>query len=490
MTTGSLQNNMVSLAEALRGKVVVTDTSSLLMAGTDLLDVLGDCHLVIPAVVVSELEDKRSHGTLGFLARTWLRLLEDLRVSEGALLKSGVPLGDYQNLDIQVEPNHSAQESLPKHLRNGSNDSTILAVAQNLSGEGRDVVLLSNDMPMRLHATLDLGIAAHEFNATQLVGAKPFNGRYTVDLSNDEYLGSGMHRRRQPMDDGSLDALGELVMPRLGEDHAANAVVDVTLEGATLCTVLLMDGFLYHLGHKNRASRIEARTPEQDVALEYLRKDPEELPIVSLGGGAGTGKTLLTMATAIEELRSGHYQKVIVFRSLHEMGQGQEMGFLPGTVAEKMEAWAGAVFDAIDVLAMASQSRGGRTKKGPNREGGESTGEAQKAEVKRLREMVEISPITYLRGRSLANTFMVLEEAQNFSRSEILNILSRVGQGSKIVITFDAAQVDNRFLQSGKNADIWSVIDTLQDSPLFAHITLVQTERSQVAELASRILEG
>ena len=149
------------------------------------------------------------------------------------------------------------------------------------------------------------------------------------------------------------------------------------------------------------------------------------------------------------------------------MGQGQEMGFLPGNVDEKMEAWAGAVFDAIDVLANAEQSL-----------------------VKQFREIVEISPITYLRGRSLANTFIILEEAQNFSRSEILNILSRVGQDSKVVLTFDAAQVDNRFLQSGKHADIWSVIEDLKTNKLFAHITLVRTERSEVAELASRILES
>ena len=104
--------------------------------------------------------------------------------------------------------------------------------------------------------------------------------------------------------------------------------------------------------------------------------------------------------------------------------------------------------------------------------------------------MVEIAPITFLRGRSLANTFIILEEAQNFSRSEILNILSRAGVGSKIVLTFDAAQVDNRFLQSGKNADIWSVVDSLNDSELFAHVTLQKTERSQVAELASGLLEN
>ena len=244
-------------------------------------------------------------------------------------------------------------------------------------------------------------------------------------------------------------------------------MVTITVEGNYLISGVLHGSRLEPLKRKTRAARVVARTKEQDVAVAYLKSAACGVPIVSLGGSAGTGKTLLAVASAIDEWQARNYQKVIVFRSLHEMGQGQEMGFLPGNVDEKMEAWAGAVFDAIDVLANAEQSL-----------------------VKQFREIVEVSPITYLRGRSLANTFIILEEAQNFSRSEILNILSRVGQDSKVVLTFDAAQVDNRFLQSGKHADIWSVIEDLKTNKLFAHITLVRTERSEVAELASRILES
>ena len=200
-----------------------------------------------------------------------------------------------------------------------------------------------------------------------------------------------------------------------------------------------------------------------------------QVPIVSLGGSAGTGKTLVAVATGINELKY-HYDKIIVFRSLHELGQGQEIGFLPGDVNDKMAAWSGAVFDAIDVIASKGRSK--------------TQGKPDDNKIKKYKEMVEIAPITFLRGRSLARTFMILEEAQNFSRNEILNILSRAGEGSKVVLTFDAAQVDNRFLQSGKHADIWSVVDSLKDSDLFAHITLKQTERSEVAELAASILEN
>jgi PhoH-like ATPase len=470
---------IVSFAESLHGKVVVADTSSLLIAGTGLLSTLDSCTLVIPAVVVGELETKRTHPTLGFLSREWLRLLEDLRVSHGRKLSSGVTLDGFSNVEIRVEPNHSAQTVLPLHLQNGSNDSTVLAVAKSLSDElkkkKKTVVVLSNDIPMRLKATLDLDLDAHEFSATNVLGAKAFNGRYEISISADEF---------EPITEEQLsDEQKNLIFSKLPKDISKTAYIECKVEGTRFTDeFVLSNGELTKVFRKQKAHGICGRTVEQDVAISYLRKSADEVPIVSLGGGAGTGKTLLTLAVGLDELAKKNYQKVIVFRSLHEMGAGQEMGFLPGGVNEKMEAWAGAVFDAIDVLAA--------TKKTVKNKSEMYKDSALKDEVAKLRSMVEVSPITYLRGRSLADSYIVLEEAQNFSRSEILNILSRAGQGSKIVLTFDSAQVDNKYLQSGKDADIWSVIDSLKNESLFAHMTLTKTERSRVAELASRILEG
>lgn len=467
--------SMVSLSESLKNKLVVADTSSLLMAGTGLLTVLPECQLVVPAIVVSELEYKRTHPTLGNLARDWLRLLEELRVKHGKGLSGGVPLEGYEGITIRVEPNHSNQGVLPVHLQDKSNDSTVLAVAKNLSEDLKKVtVVLSNDVPMRLKATLDLDLEAVEFNATQIVGAKPFDGRYEVVLSEEEYVGDGSKLNAKDV---------ELIKSKLPADVSKTAFIDVKVEGsATSEPMVLTNGDVAYVERKQRVSHIVGRTIEQDVALTYLRKSADELPIVSLGGGAGTGKTLITLAAGLEGLTNKTYQKILVFRSLHEMGMGQEMGFLPGGVSEKMEAWAGAVYDAIDVLAAA--------KKTVKKKGAATHDDALKTEIARLRAMVEVSPITYLRGRSLANSYIILEEAQNFSRSEILNILSRAGQGSKIVLTSDAAQVDNKYLQTGKNADIWSVVGTLKNEDLFAHITLNKTERSKVADLASRILAG
>lgn len=467
--------------------MVVADTSSLLMTGTSLINVLEDCTLVIPSIVVKELEEKRTASTVGYLSREWIRLLENLRTDFGSGLAQGVPLVESNNVVIRVEPNHVNQQSLPVHLQDGSNDSTVLAVAMNLLKEHPDVtgydaddavVLLSNDTPMRLHATLDLKISAFEYSATLVAGVEPFDGRYDISVPDEDYAAAL----------SSSAGISEIILEALPEDRSYNAFVSVSLDsGEHIADVLVSGDEIVDVEHKNKAFGIVGRTTEQDAVIQLLRESSEEIPVVSIGGSAGTGKTLLTVAVALDELSRHNYQRVVIFRSLHELGKGQEMGFLPGGVEDKIGPWAGAVFDAIDTIS-ARRKPSKKNEATASLDGGGGTNR-QKEESERLRSMVEISPITYLRGRSLSNTFMVIEEAQNFSRSEILNILSRAGQGTKVVLTFDAAQVDNKFLQSGRNADIWSVIDSLKNKDLFAHITLRRTERSRVAEVAAHLLE-
>jgi len=471
----SSKNQNFSLSEALKGRVVVADTSSLLIAGTLLLELLDDSHLVIPAIVVKELEEKRSHATLGFLAREWLRLIEQYRISDPNVLKSGVKLEGYPKVTLQIEPNHSNQKSLPQHLQDGSHDSTILAVAKNLKDEDKDVVLLSNDMPMRLHASLELELDSFEYTSSD-PKSTPFLGRFQLDTDSADLESLGIY------DDNVNRRLDAKVRASLPKDAAFTSFSEILIDGqATQTAVIVSNEKLQKVNHKTKVFGITGKTLEQDVLIELLRAPAEDLPVVSVGGGAGTGKTLLTIATALEELKYRHYEKVVVFRSLHELGQGQEMGFLPGSVDDKMAPWAGAIYDAIDTLARVAK---------PLRKNSTPVDvEKQKAEAEKFRGMLEIAPITYLRGRSLSKTFMILEEAQNFSRSEILNILSRAGEGTKIVLTWDAAQVDSRFLKSGKDADVWSVVDSLKHEEIFAHITLTKTERSKVAEIASRILE-
>jgi PhoH-like ATPase len=242
MTSSTIQN--VSLTEALAGKVVVTDTSSLLIAGTHLLEILSDCKVVIPAVVVKELEEKRTHATLGFLAREWLRLIETYRISDPNALRTGVALTDHPGISLQIEPNHSNQTSLPKHLQDGSHDSTILAVAVNLKNEyaeadsdgnknPRVVVLLSNDMPMRLHSTLELSIEAFEYTSAGKVSV-PFQGRFNLELNGDEADEYGVYT------EGLSEDLKNAVLANLPDGVASTSFTEIFIGGQSTKTAVLV----------------------------------------------------------------------------------------------------------------------------------------------------------------------------------------------------------------------------------------------------------
>lgn len=464
--------------------IAVLDTSSLLMEGTKLLNHLSQCTVVIPSVVIDELEVKRTHATVGFFAREWLRLLETLRVNHRkALGHDGVRLDNYDNVILRVEPNHKNQETLPQHMRDGSNDSTILAVAKNLSldtdHENDTIVVVSNDVPMRLKATLHLELEAVEYSPADVLRSdEVFEGTYTVELATEDLADGSFTANKLTKNVQDLVLEGIPVL----EERSYHSIVDVQVENDDARVQARVSGdTIRPLQRKQRASNIVGRTFEQDAALEYLMDN--SIDIVSLGGRAGTGKTLMALAAGYEQIHQGAYQKITVYKSLHEMGVGQELGFLPGGVDEKMEAWAGAIYDAIDVLATEKKSSRKKVK-----QGGDQADEAIKQAVSQYRSLMEVMPIAYLRGRSLSNTYIILEEAQNFSRAEILNIISRVGEGSKLVLTWDADQVDNKYLSSGEQSDIWTIVESMRTEDLFAHITLSRTERSRVSELASRLL--
>lgn len=455
----------VQFLEELQGKIVVADTSALLASGVDLLDYLDSSTLVIPTIVVSELEGKRTSGSVGFYAREWLRLLEELRTEFGTKLCEGV---DYNGVMIKVQPNHNSEQCLPFHLRNHTADTTILAVAQNTKFEvdPAEVVLVTNDVPMRLHATLSLNLAAVPFGPAAATGVTPSTGRVNLTVSEELAAGSNSLVSGGAVSTDDSDYLRELVHEESEASHSLATVSFPT--GDKVGDFLVTPNGVKLIGKCSRVSGIKPRTIEQKVAIEYLRMNPNDLPIVSLGGGAGTGKTVLSTAVGLEEVfHNSEYEKIAIFRSLHEMGKGQEMGFLPGDVDEKMGPWKGAIEDAL--YAIRNESR-------------------QAPTDDELKKVLEVSPITYLRGRTLADTYVILEEAQNFSRNEILNVISRLGAGSKLVMTFDAAQVDNRYLLSGSQADVWSVVNRLSSEDLFAHITLTKTERSPAAELAANVL--
>ncbi|MDM2173546.1 PhoH family protein [Mycobacteroides abscessus subsp. abscessus] len=399
--------------------------------------------VVIPLVVISELEGKRHHHELGWFARTALRMLDDLRLEYGRLDQS-IPVGT-QGGSLRVELNHTDPSVLPVGFRTDSNDSRILACALNLAAEGKLVTLVSKDIPLRVKAGA-VGLAADEYRAQDVVNSG-WTGMTELDTSADV-----------------IDSLFE------------SGEVDLEAARDLPCHtgVRLLGGTSSALGRVNAEKRVQlvrgdrevfglrGRSAEQRVALDILLD--ESVGIVSLGGKAGTGKSALALCAGLEAVLERRSQrKVVVFRPLYAVG-GQELGYLPGSESEKMGPWAQAVFDTLEGLASPAV-----------------------IEEVLSRGMLEVLPLTHIRGRSLHDSFVIVDEAQSLERNVLLTVLSRLGTGSRVVLTHDVAQRDN--LRVGRHDGVAAVIEKLKGHPLFAHVTLVRSERSPIAALVTEMLE-
>ena len=399
--------------------------------------------VVLPVVVITELEAKRSHPELGYFARTALRMLDDLRVA-GGRLDEPLPIGHSGGV-IRVELNHTDPSVLPPGFRLGDNDSRILAVARSLAAEGRHVTLVSKDLPMRVKASA-VGLDAEEYLAEWAVESG-WTGMAEVDVDSDT-LDRLFHEDAIDLDEArDLPCHTGLVML----SDRGSGLGRVTPEKQ----VRLVRG-------DREAFGLHGRSAEQRIALDLLL-DPE-VGIVSLGGRAGTGKSALALCAGLEAvLERGHHRRVVVFRPLFAVG-GQELGYLPGTENEKMNPWGQAVFDTLSAI---------------------TTTEVVEEIVDR--GMLEVLPLTHIRGRSLHDAFVIVDEAQSLERNVLLTVLSRIGQGSRVVLTHDVAQRDN--LRVGRHDGIVAVVEKLKGHPLFAHVTLSRSERSPIAALVTEMLE-
>ncbi|OUS96026.1 PhoH family protein [Rhodococcus sp. NCIMB 12038] len=399
--------------------------------------------VVLPLVVISELEGKRHHHELGWFARESLRMLDDLRLEYGRL-DQPVPIGT-DGGTLQVELNHTDPSLLPVGFRTDSNDSRILACALNLEAEGGDVVLVSKDIPLRVKAGA-VGLPADEYHAHDVVPSG-WTGMTELDVASS-----------------SIDEL------------FSEGVVDVEEARELPCHtgIRLLGGSSSALGRVNADKRVQlvrgereafglhGRSAEQRIALDILLDD--SVGIVSLGGKAGTGKSALALTAGLEAVLERRTQrKVVVFRPLYAVG-GQELGYLPGSESEKMGPWAQAVFDTLDGLAS-----------------------TEVMDEVISRGMLEVLPLTHIRGRSLHDSFVIVDEAQSLERNVLLTVLSRLGTGSRVILTHDVAQRDN--LRVGRHDGVAAVIEKLKGHPLFAHITLTRSERSPIAALVTEMLE-
>lgn len=419
----------------------VIDTSVLLSDPNALL-YFAEHDVVVPLVVITELEGKRHHPELGFFARKALRFLDDLRVSYGRL-DSPVPVNDAGGR-VHVELNHTDCEVLPQGFRLGDNDTRILAVAANFAREGRDVVLVTKDLPLRIKAAA-VGIAAEEYRH-ELPPEVGWTGLAQLELTPGQ------------MDD--LYDTGEL--DDLATGLPCHTGVVLRGGGSTALGRVHPDGVLRIIRTDRDVFGLHGRSAEQRVALDLLM-DPA-VGIVSLGGKAGTGKSALALASGLEAvMERRQHDKVIVFRPLYAVG-GQELGFLPGTEHEKMSPWGQAVFDTLGSVVHRNVMD----------------------EIVN-RELIEVLPLTHIRGRSLHNAFVIVDEAQSLERNVLLTVLSRIGQNSKVVLTHDVAQRDN--LRVGRHDGVAAVVEKLKGNLLFGHVTLTRSERSPIAALVTDMLE-
>jgi PhoH-like ATPase len=420
---------------------VVLDTSVLLSAGRTALFSFEDSNVVLPLVVVRELEAKRNDPDLGLAARSVLRALDEML--DMGDLRDPVELGEgYGTIRIETNHVHDIPDSLKSYP---SNDTRIVTVALNLSNELEEPVsLVTKDIPLKIMASI-VGVKTRGFVP------KNISGDF---IDNTETVWVPADTINQIHDEG---------WARLDLDVPRNVGVLLRSEENPKHTALVIAGpeFKFRKVESHEIAGLESRSAEQALAIDYLMD--ESVKIVSLGGRAGTGKTTLALAAGVEQVSRGIYKKIIVFRSMHAVG-GEELGFLPGTEAEKLDPWTAAIYDSLGSFLTKEQIQKLKTK-----------------------QAIEVLPLTHIRGRTFNNAFILIDESQNLERATILTALSRLGKNSKAVMSWDVSQRDN--FRVGRHDGVYEVTSRLLGEKLFAHTSLKKSERSDVAELVSRVLD-
>ncbi len=336
---------------------------------------------------------------------------------------------------------------LNPHGRLEDNDGRILAVARNLQAEGYDVTVVSKDLPLRIKAS-SVGLLAEEYRAELAVTDSGWTGMAELTLPGEDV--------------DELFAEESTALPHDAPELPVHTGLVLQSEKGKALGRVTADGRIRLVRGDREAFGIKGRSAEQRIALDLLL-DPE-VGIMSMGGRAGTGKSALALCAGLEAvLERRQHSKVMVFRPLYAVG-GQDLGYLPGSEAEKMNPWAQAVFDTLSAVTSREVIE-------------EVVG----------RGMLEVLPLTHIRGRSLHDAFVIVDEAQSLERNVLLTVLSRIGTDSRVVLTHDVAQRDN--LRVGRYDGVVAVVERLKGHPLFSHITLTRSERSPIAALVTEMLE-
>jgi PhoH-like ATPase len=443
-------------------RTYVLDTN-VLIADPDALGRFEEHDVVIPLTVVEELDKLKTRpDETGASARRAIRGLEAMRergnLSEGV----GLPGGGR----IWVEVNHTGRLSLPEGLAHDSDDNRILATTANLAkelGDERAVVLVSKDASLRIKAEA-LKLAAEEYRHERVAIEEGYLGVATLEVPGEVVDAIYADRGGRITPEQRLWA-NQFVVLRSGSQSALGQVRSSVAAGEPVEVTLTHDA--------PEAFGVRARSKEQHFALHLLR-DPA-IPLVSLAGNAGTGKTYLAVAAGLDAtMERREYDRVLVFRPVVPVGR-QDLGFLPGDVDEKISPWMKAIHDTVAQLFRGTHDTDRR----------ESYTQDL---VQGLLDdgTVQLEPLTFIRGRTFVRTFAILDEAQNVEYGVLRSLASRLGEGSKLVLCHDTTQVDHPYVDP--ESGVAAVIERLKGEPLFGHVTLLKGERSPVAELVARRL--
>ncbi|MGE5507082.1 MAG: PhoH family protein [Chitinophagales bacterium] len=444
-------------------KTYVLDTS-VLLHDAEALSAFEDNLVVIPIAVVEEVDNhKRRLDEIGRNARRISTLLDELR-GQGQLNR-GVALPDGGTLRIEL--NHQEMEYLPASFDRHKVDNRILAVALSLQKEPevpKPVILVSKDINMRVKAD-SVGLLAQDFERNKVQVDELYSGNRTVrvpaETINRFYTEGGLPAVALGPDGESLH-VNEFVLLEDAAGTSQSGLARVDKPGR-LVPLRNLHAELWG---------IKARNKEQRMAVELLLND--EVRLVTLVGKAGTGKTLLALAAGLQKVtEEGVYRKLLVSRPVVPMGN--DLGFLPGDLEDKLRPWMQPLHDNLELLFASREGRGGRERGGNP--------------LQNLRDLglVDIEALTYIRGRSIPGQFFILDEAQNLTPHEVKTVITRVGEGTKIVLTGDPYQIDHPYLDSSSNG-LTYVVEKMKGEPLAGHVTLVKGERSELAELAARLL--
>ncbi|MBS1983778.1 MAG: PhoH family protein [Bdellovibrionales bacterium] len=439
-------------------KTFVLDTNVLLFDPQAIYK-FGDNHVVIPITVIEEIDRfKKDLNENGRNARQFSRMLDALR-DKGSLSKGVAMNGKTGTLRVVMF--HESTE-IPEELHSDKADNRILGVAfAELKDKGPErVVFITKDVNLRIKSDA-LGIPAEDYESTKVPIEELYSGVGVFDVSADD-ITTFYSEKRLPIEDPELYPNGFVILrDRNNPSHSAVGRFDVRM-GSVVPLMTATEG-VWGLHPKN---------VEQTFALDLLLND--DIQLVSLVGKAGTGKTLLAIAAGLQKtLDEGKFQRLLVSRPIFPMGK--DVGYLPGDIEQKLNPWMQPIFDNIEFLMGGSERRHGR--------GGAARG------IQELMNqgMVNIEPLTYIRGRSIPNQFLIVDEAQNLTPHEIKTILTRAGENTKVVLTGDCYQIDNPYVDSASNG-LAHVVERMKLEEISGHITLMKGERSPLAELASNLL--